>query len=219
MIATGIVQGLLQVLQNHARNASSGFAAIAGILSIIIGIIVALGWAKVTLMLNRSDRGEWDAFKTDPKLWLKYIKAAVWYAVYVILWVALAVLPFAILAVVGIMTDINAVMVTGVVLGSIALVLTTIYFSIRYQFLAYVVVDNPEIRSRDTVQMAGAMTKGRVLELLGFGIVCGLVNLLGLICLVVGLVATIPAVKLAQARVYDFLKSEHEKHSARPEAA
>jgi uncharacterized membrane protein len=56
---------------------------------------------------------------------------------------------------------------------------------------------------------AGAFTKGNLLQLLGFNIVTGLVNMLGLICLVVGLAVTIPTTKLAQVKVYEYLKEKH----------
>jgi hypothetical protein len=210
-IATAIVEIALRIIQNGVGQGRGNWLIdlIAMLFIILVSIIITVGWSKVMLSLVRSGHTTWSTFKSEPVVWVRYVKAYLWYAAYMIGWTVLTVLPGAILTVIGLAADVQALIVIGVILGSIALVLTAIYFGIRYQFLRYVIIDYPELSGRNLFKKAGAITKGSLLQLLGFGVVVGLVNLLGLICIVVGLVVTVPATKLATVKVYNYLKEHH----------
>jgi hypothetical protein len=212
-LATVVVQLLLQLIQDGAQTNRGGMLVglIVGLFVALIGIIITIGWSKVLLKISRGEGAVWNDFKSQPALWLRFIKGYLWYIGYFVVYAVVASIIFIIIAVIGLATHIGWLSTLGLVLGAVAFVLVSIYFSIKYQFLKYVILDNPEMRSRDTFRRAGAITKGSLVQLLGFAIVLGLVNLLGLICIVIGLIVSIPTTKIAQVKVYDFLK---EKYSA-----
>jgi uncharacterized membrane protein len=54
---------------------------------------------------------------------------------------------------------------------------------------------------------AGAITQGTFWKLVLFTVISGFVAIAGFICLLIGLVIAIPVIKIAQAKVYDLLKS------------
>lgn len=207
IIATAILNIVLQLIQNKVNIDGGLIAFFVNILFIFIGLLITLGWAKVILQLNRSDFGGWKNFKTKPTIWWLFIKTLVWYLIYFFGYIIITTVIFIILTIVGMITDVYWLFITAAILGSIAFLLTIIYFGVRYQFIKYVVLDNPEMSSRELFKKAGTLTKKHLFLLLGFGIVMGLVNLIGLICLVVGLAVTIPVTKFAHARVYDYLKN------------
>jgi hypothetical protein len=213
-LATAIIQIVLQLIQNSA-NSNVGkhliFSLIVFIFVFVIGIIITLGWSKVLLALVRSTPATWNTFKTEPNVWLQYIKVMLWYIGYFIMYAIIAALPGIILLIIGQAASVQVLTLIGTICFAIAFTVTAIYFATKYQFARYVVLDHPELSSRNIFRKSGALTKGILWKLFGFSIVLGLVNLLGLICIVIGLAFTIPATKLAQVKVYEYLK---EKHSA-----
>ncbi|MDB4983873.1 MAG: hypothetical protein JWM20_52 [Patescibacteria group bacterium] len=218
-IATAIIQIALQVLQRGSERGGSILVLVMAIIVTLIGIVIALGWARVILSLNRHDKADFETFKTSAPTWLRLIKTAIWYVLYFLMYAVICVLPFAIITLIGVLTAVDAVTIVGVILASAAFVLLACYFGLKYQFIYFTVLDYPNLRSKAIFKKAGEITKGSLLNLLGFGVVTGLLNILGLVCLVVGLAVTIPVTKLAQAKVYDFLKEKHEHgtHHAKAE--
>lgn len=207
-LATLVIEILLQLIQSNGRGhviVELLGAAIAIILSILIG----LGWIKVFLSLNRTGSATWKTFETDRPTWLRAIKVWVWYILRFAYYCIITVIPFLVVALIGYLTHVHVLVIIGGVLAYVAFLVSAIYLALRYQFMYYVALDNPELRSKAIFKKAGDLTKGNLLQLLGFSIVLGFFNLLGLICLVVGLAVTIPVSKLAKTKVYDFLKEKH----------
>jgi uncharacterized membrane protein len=211
--ATAIIQAILQMIQSSANNDSGEhklFSILAVIFVFLIGLIIKLGWSKVFLGFVRSHTVTWNTFKTDPNVWLKYIKVMLWYIGYMIMYmIGGAVIGF-ILIIIGKLAGSQIVTVIGTVLAVIAFIVVAIYFSVKYQFTNYAVLDYPELSSRNVFRKSGALTKGNFWRLFGFAIVLALFNILGLICLVIGLAFTIPTSKIAMTKVYEFLKEKHE---------
>ena len=207
-IVTMVINLILRGVQNLAPHKGLVLAIIFTVVIIVISIIIKLGWTQVLLQLNRVDTAILSTFKTQPSVWLRYVKVCIWSFLYFIGYGVLITIPFTILIGIGFFAQVGWLTTLGAILSSTAFVVFAIYFSIRYQFLTYATLDYPELRSRAIFKKAGALTKGSLLHLFGFGVVLGLVNLLGLICLVIGLAATIPTTRLAHARVYDYLKNK-----------
>lgn len=210
-LATTLVQILLQLIQSGAQTNRDGIfmGLIVGLFVVLIGLIITIGWSKVLLKISRGDGAAWNTFKSEPSLWIRFIKAYLWYIGYFIVYTVVASLVFAIITIIGFTANILWLGTTGAILGVIAFVLVSIYFTTRYQFLRYVILDNPEMRSRDTFRRAGAITKGSIIQLIGFAIILGFTNFLGFICLVVGLAVSIPTTKIAQVKVYEYLKEQY----------
>jgi len=93
----------------------------------------------------------------------------------------------------------------AVLMGLILFVVPGIIFLIRLWFVGFVIVDE-EVGPLDAIQRSWDITRGYTLDLfLLFILLCGL-NLLGAMCLGVGLLATLPISGLALAFVYRTLK-------------
>jgi uncharacterized membrane protein len=97
-----------------------------------------------------------------------------------------------------IMSILTTLIVVG---GIILLIIPGIYFGLRLKFAAYLVIDK-NLTAVDAVKESWKMTKGNVWNLFFFGILLGLVNILGFLCLIVGLFITVPLSMLATAFVY-----------------
>ncbi len=85
------------------------------------------------------------------------------------------------------------------------LVVIVIVFAVRFgiQFgLCYYFVIDKGLGPVQALKASSRTTMGVKWQLLGFGILCGLINLLGLLCLVVGVFAAYPTVLGASALVY-----------------
>lgn len=204
-IATIIIYFLVNIVQMQFESILL-ISLLFSLVGILVGIVLTIGWTKVFLTLVRNTTAQWETFKTQPVIWLRYIKTYIWYILYMAVCAIGCAIPGAILATVGFFTDIYWLLVVGVVLASTGFVLTVIYYMIRYQFLNFAVLDYPELSSRAIFKQAGIITKGHLLKLFGFGVVVGLINLVGVIPLGLGLIITIPMTKLAQTKVYTTLK-------------
>lgn len=93
--------------------------------------------------------------------------------------------------------------------GFILLVVPGIIWSIKFQFYSYFIVDE-ECGPIEALKKSAAITRGAKWDLFLFGILLGLINLLGAICLLIGLFATIPTMMIAMAFVYRRLLSQLE---------
>ena len=92
--------------------------------------------------------------------------------------------------------------------GLILLIIPGIFWAVRFSFAALIVIDTG-MRPIAAMKKSYAITKGKVWKLLGFFIVLALVNILGVIALVVGLLVSVPVSTFAWIYVYrELLKSK-----------
>jgi uncharacterized membrane protein len=96
-----------------------------------------------------------------------------------------------------------ASIVQGIItlVGFILLIIPGIIFSVRLQFINYLIVDK-NLGPIDAIKTSWNITRGNTWNLFFFGILIGLINILGLLCLVIGLFITVPLSMLASASVY-----------------
>ncbi len=94
-----------------------------------------------------------------------------------------------------------------VLCGLILLIIPGIYFALRYSMVRFCIIDGDGVK--ESLRHSRAITEGVKWELLGFFIVLILLNLLGAVLLLVGLLVTLPVSMLAAAHVYLKLKSHH----------
>jgi len=85
--------------------------------------------------------------------------------------------------------------------GFILFIIPGIIWAIKFGLCLYFVVDKG-LGPIEALKASSRTTMGIKWQLLGFGIICGLINLLGVLCLIVGIFATYPTVMVAQALVY-----------------
>lgn len=99
----------------------------------------------------------------------------------------------------------------AVAIGLVLLVVPGIYLGIKYAFFGFVMVDK-KTSIMDSFKTSAKLTEGVKWELLGFGIVMCVLNILGAIAILIGLFVTIPITLMAS--VYVYRKLEGRMHQA-----
>lgn len=94
-----------------------------------------------------------------------------------------------------------------VLIGFLLFIIPGIIFSIKLQFTDYLIVDK-KMDAVDAIKTSWEITKGVKLNLFLLGLLLGLINILGFLCLFVGLVITVPLSMVANAYVYRKLLSQ-----------
>ncbi|HVV15086.1 MAG TPA: hypothetical protein VHD55_01655 [Candidatus Paceibacterota bacterium] len=98
-----------------------------------------------------------------------------------------------------------------ILLGFVLLIIPGIYLSLRFSMVRFAVLEGAGVK--ESLKKSGAMTRGVKWKLLGFLLLCGLVNMLGAILLMVGLLVTVPVSTIAYAHVYRKLHAHHHAHA------
>lgn len=93
--------------------------------------------------------------------------------------------------------------VTG---GLILLIIPGIMWAIKYAFFGFVMVDK-HAGIMESLRASAKMTDGVKWELLGFGLLMGVINVLGALALFIGLFVTVPISLMASVFVYRKLES------------
>jgi len=91
--------------------------------------------------------------------------------------------------------------------GLILLIIPGIIWAIKFQFFDYLIVDKG-LGPIDALEKSSEITRGVKWDLFIFDILIGIINLLGFLCLLVGLFVTIPTTMVATAFVYRKLLPE-----------
>lgn len=91
--------------------------------------------------------------------------------------------------------------------GFILLIVPGIIWGIKYRYCFYFVIDKG-LGPIEALKASNKTTMGVKWELFAFSIVCGAINLLGLMCLIVGVFAAYPIVLVASALVYRQLAAQ-----------
>ena len=97
----------------------------------------------------------------------------------------------------------------AVIGGFILLVIPGIILMIMLEMYSYFIVDK-NMGPIESLKASRILTKGVRWQLFCFGVLLILFNLVGLLCLVIGLLFTIPATYIASAYVYDQLLKQDE---------
>ena len=85
--------------------------------------------------------------------------------------------------------------------GCILLIVPGIILAVRLGFYPYLIIDR-NMTIMESLKQSFEVTKGSTMDLFLFGIVAVIVNLVGLVCLLVGLLVTVPVTMIATAYVY-----------------
>ncbi len=93
-----------------------------------------------------------------------------------------------------------------VVVGFILLIVPGIIWALRYLFVPYLVVER-KLRPFEALKESARITYGHKWQLLGMLCLIALINILGALCLVVGLLVSVPVSALAVAHAYRTLSA------------
>lgn len=85
--------------------------------------------------------------------------------------------------------------------GFILLIVPGIIWAVRFQFFSYLIVDKG-LKPIEALKKSSVITDGARWNLFVFGLLLGGINILGALCLGIGLFTTIPTTMIAQAFVY-----------------
>lgn len=91
--------------------------------------------------------------------------------------------------------------------GFILLIIPGIVWAIKFSLCFYFVIDK-DLDPIEALKASSRTTMGVKLELFAFGILCSLINILGMLCLLVGIFAAYPVVIVANALVYRQLMAQ-----------
>ena len=91
--------------------------------------------------------------------------------------------------------------------GLLLLVIPGIYLAIKYGFYGYLIVDE-DLDPLEAFKMSARMTEDIKVELFFYHILLFLINILGLLCLFVGVYVSWPVTRLALGHVYLDLKEQ-----------
>ncbi len=94
-----------------------------------------------------------------------------------------------------------------VVLGFLLFIIPGIYFSLKYQFFAYFIVDK-NAKVMDSFKMSAKLTDGVKGKLMGLGFASIGVMILGILALLVGIIPASIVISLATAYVYETLRKQ-----------
>lgn len=95
-----------------------------------------------------------------------------------------------------------------VMLGLIFLIVPGIYLAIKYMYVNMLMIEK-DITIKEAFKKSAEMTKGEMWHLIGMGMVCIIVVMLGLILLIIGVVPAIILVAFATMLVYRKLGDAH----------
>ena len=97
----------------------------------------------------------------------------------------------------------GATILTGlaIILGLVLLIVPGIIFMLMFMFVMFIVIDR-ELGPVEAMKESARITRGYKWPLLGFVLVLALINVVGLLALVVGLLVTVPVTSLAFAHAY-----------------
>ena len=101
-----------------------------------------------------------------------------------------------------------------VMAGTILLIIPGIIWAIKYSQFLFVILDEKDIGMMDSLKRSGEITQGAKGMLFVLAIVLVLLNLVGMLALLVGLLVTYPITYFAQAHVYRTLATQTPKSSA-----
>lgn len=171
-------------------------ALVVYLATVVLGVVMGIGMMKIYLKVADGEQASIKDLFLHYKLFFKLIFAQLLAG----LISGLAVLPVAFVVGLFFVINNNILWVVGAVL-ILAGVLFTVHISVRLMFVQYLVVDKG-MGPVEAVKGSFAITKGHVLQLLGFGAMSFLVAVLGVLALFVGLFVAIPVIALATVFVY-----------------
>jgi len=102
-----------------------------------------------------------------------------------------------------------------VAVGFVLLIFPGVIWAIKFVFYPYFIIDKNQ-GVIDSLKASSRITMGAKWDLLGFYFVFFIINLLGMVCLIIGLFATVPTTMVAFALIYRKLLSQTE--SQQPQA-
>ena len=184
------------------------------ILAWFVQMLVSLGLMKILLKLCDGETPEVsDLWQHYPRLW-KFVLGSLAFGLVIGVSILL-LLPFLLPASV---IQNHAIKTVLTIAGFVIAFGTLMWSSLRFHFYSFMIADKG-VSPIESLNQSARITKGSVLNLLLFYICLGLINLAGAICLLIGLLVTVPLTGMAGAFVYRKLEGTNPKAGELPTAS
>lgn len=182
-VLAGIIEEIFQdTLMVNFPTYKTLFSILSWIIQLIFSAVIALGLAEFGLSLVQNIN-----FKIKDYV-KKLTRSKVWNGVVAYLLVTILIGIWFILLV-----------VPGLI---VAIRLKFVFFAIAHRGM----------RATEALKWSWKITKGHFRDIVAFELYFGMINLLGGLCLLVGLIITVPIYLIAQGKFYLLLEEEYEKN-------
>ncbi len=203
-LASSLLERFLPVHQAGAFNIPLLIAALAvSIVFSVVPSIIYIGFTNISLRFCDNETPEFIELFSHYRLIFKYLFASLFFAVFMFGGVGLISFGFLSEAISGILKAVPAI--AGTVLA--------VFLSLTFFFFPYAVVDKG-FGPLNALRVSYLVTKGAKLKLFLFLLLIFVVNFVGALLLLVGLLITIPLTMLAFAHIYRQLASSAETSGA-----
>lgn len=169
-------------------------------LTFIIEIIVGIGFIKITLAFCDGRQPKFGMLFDAQDCFWRYIGAGLLYGLIIASAFIVCALLFKLLPVT------TGVSYSGLLVFIVAFIVAMI-LSIKFSLCFYFVIDK-NLGPINALRASSQTTMGAKWLLFVFGILCGLINFLGALCFIIGLLATFPTVMVATALAYRQLSAQ-----------
>lgn len=199
----GLTQGMLVLVPEGQVGLVVGLT----IVGTLVSMVVQVGWLGVALRIAAKKKVVYKDFIPQASVvWMVFLMGlTVGIGMFLAWLLAGGVVITLGLLTAGLFKDM-AWMWLGLVVAILALVAATVFVSVRIRLAQWVIVDR-QIGPLEALVLSWKMTRGHVWKLIGLGLLLVLINALGAILLLVGLLVTIPLSLIVEARVYRELGS------------
>lgn len=193
-------QILGQVMENYPEKFPPFLSLAWLLMTFVIEIILGIGLIKIALGFCDSLKPRFSTLFNGLDCFWRYLGAGLLYCLIVGGAFIACILPFTLLSV---LMRTPWFALVAFIAASIPIAILSIKFSLCFYF----VIDRG-LGPIKALKASSWATKGAKWSLFVFGILCGLINLLGFLCLFVGLFATFPIIMIAMALVYRDLSAQ-----------
>lgn len=206
LIATIAIMFVLQTLQKTVESKII-LSLLVSVIAIIVGIMITLGWSKIVLKLVHNHEIVWQDFKTDTKTWLPFFLARLLIGIFMFAAIMIFALPI-FWAIGSMVAGLVFPVILSIILSLFGFVLV-IWVTIRYMFISFIAVEK-KLNAWKMLTESSRLVKGHTIQLFIFGLLLLLINIIGALLVLVGLLVSVPVSMIATGYVYEHLKKKHQ---------
>ena len=169
----------------------------------IAQIFISMGLVYMSIRIVRGEKIAWTDFKTSAKYFSKFLGAAILLGipVFVLIIILMAIFVGSAFLSAGSLGGLAGVGIVGMIVG-LAVFVGILWYAMVFYFYQYAVIDQNK-GPVGALKESFRITKGTRWKLVGFTLLIGLFNLIGMIPFFIGLIITSPMTIIMYAYVYE----------------
>ena len=169
----------------------------------IAQIFISMGLVYMSVRIVRGEKIAWTDFKVAAKYFWKFLGAAILLLIplVVVIGILMAIFVGSIFLNAGSLGGLAGVGIVGMIVG-LAVFVGILWYIMAFYFYQYAVIDQNK-GPMGALKESFRMTKGTRWKLVGFTLLIGLFNLVGMIPFLLGLIVTTPMTIIMYAYVYE----------------